>query len=143
LPRCQAVIPLQENRYAHGGAELAVQHHGGEPVPAFDLVENSDDPIAFLDVPAGRVEEEDDALQIRFIPAHRCAQVVRHAGHDGSRPLDLEPAVRFVELERHPRRLLIFRRYRISGCETRDEGEGYDCAAKDRITSERAKPGEG
>jgi hypothetical protein len=28
-----------------------VQHHGGEPVPAFDLVENADDAIAFSTCP--------------------------------------------------------------------------------------------
>jgi hypothetical protein len=29
-----------------------VQYHGGEPMAAFDLVENADDAIAFLDLPS-------------------------------------------------------------------------------------------
>jgi len=52
----------KEDRYAHGSAQHPVRHHGREPVPLLDLVEDGDDPVALVDLPSGRIEEEHHAF---------------------------------------------------------------------------------
>src|SRR5262245_47010349 len=61
-PRREPIVALEEDWYAHGRAQLPVRHHGSEPVPLLDLVEDRNDPVALVDLPSGRIEEQHYAL---------------------------------------------------------------------------------
>jgi len=72
-PRRKTVLALEEDRYAHGRAQLAVGHHRNELVPQLDALEDLDDTVAIVDLTTSRVEEEDYSVQSRFILTQRRA----------------------------------------------------------------------
>jgi len=98
-PCSKTIIALKEDWYAHGGAQVAIQDLGDEPVRLLSFVENLNDAIALLDLSSSRVEEEDHAMRERSILTKRRAQIIRHPGQDWCRPIDIERAVFFVEVE--------------------------------------------
>jgi hypothetical protein len=50
----KTVIALKEDGYAHGGAQVAIQDLGDEPVRLLSFVENLNDAIALLDLSSSR-----------------------------------------------------------------------------------------
>jgi hypothetical protein len=98
-PCSKTIIALKEDGYTHGGAQVAIQDLGDEPVRLLSFVENLNDAITLLDLSSSRVEEEDHAMRERSILTKRRAQIIRHPGQDWCRPIDIERAVFFVEVE--------------------------------------------
>jgi len=83
-PRRKTVLALQEDRYAHGRAQLAVGHHRDELVSQLDLVEGLDDTVAVVDPTSSGVEKEDHSVQSRPILTQCHAHIVCCASHDRS-----------------------------------------------------------
>src|SRR5262245_65751730 len=96
----ETVIPLQEDGYAHRGAELVVLDDGYEPARLFEFVQDVNDAVTLLDLASCRVEEQVHAMQSSSVGRECAAQIIRHPSSNGSRPFDIERAVLIVELER-------------------------------------------
>jgi hypothetical protein len=72
----EAVIALEKNGDAHGGAQLVVLDDGDEPMRLLDLVEDMNDAVVLIDFASGRVEEQDHAMGERSVLIKRAAQIM-------------------------------------------------------------------